>query len=834
MNPRNLGRISVSVLFGAAVSASLAAREIAVSDPLDLAKAAIDLKPGDTLVLAPGTWHDLDINLAGAGTPEAPIVFSGSPNGATLLTGRTHLGLSGTHLEVRNLHFFKAEPPDGSDSLVSFRHADKSASDSRLTGVFFDACNPADQDRRYAWVRLYGLKNRVDHCLFSGQTHSGVTVQVMMNVPEAGHRIDHNHFLDRAPGSGNGFECIQVGQSRDSMKIGRVQVDSNLFENCDGETEIVSSKTCENVIRRNLFYRSFGTLTLRHGDDCLVEDNVFIGDGKKGAGGIRIIGSGHTVRGNYFEGLSSYTGGVIVLYSGKPDSPLSGYFAADRARIERNLFYGIEGVTLYLIGGYAGKDRFILPTGVMVRGNLLHQKDGRFVQVAGQLEDAVFEENILVAPTETGRTDLTGFALKSLRFERNDDGLVVPSGPGSEALPHPPALLRRREVGPDWTMGTPEMVVLDPTQLLTATRSEGTAASELAAEEVLKADLILDAGTLYSVTANQRVPPSGDIRDYYSTGPYWWRNPDTENGLPYVRIDGKFNPERDRVSDRTPFHAMIADTWTLAIAFVTTGDERYAQFARKLLHNWFLDEKNGMRPNLRHAQAIPGRTDGRGTGIIDALVLVELTDAIRMLEFSFSWPHSERASLKRWFEEYLEWLTYHPNGIDERSSENNHGTAYDLQQLAIADFLGKKFMVHDILKRVAEIRISTQITPEGTQPLELARTRSWSYCTENLEHFSRIAAIARKYDFDLFGYTSDQGSSVKGALDALIPHACHPQETWKNEQVTEWQTEYLYASLSIAAGLMPREGYDRYLDCMKPPHDALLSILMRPSQPIGR
>ena len=325
---------------------------------------------------------------------------------------------------------------------------------------------------------------------------------------------------------------------------------------------------------------------------------------------------------------------------------------------------------------------------------------------------------------------------------------------------------------------------------------ERTKASKKLIEGAIReADRIIRAGRTYSVTANDRVPPSGDIRSYYSTGPYWWRNPDTEDGLPYVRRDGEFNPERDMVSDRPALHGMVADVWNLVMAYQASGDERYSLYAQKLIRIWFLDSDTGMLPNLTHAQAIPGITEGRGTGIIDALVFVELMDALKLLKNSYTWSLAEQAALSDWFRRYLQWLSNHPNGAHERKAKNNHGTAYDLQQLAIADYLGEVDLAAQIIERVKSERIAKQITPEGLQPLEFARTRSWSYCTENLEHFARIAALARRYGHNLFKYRSDEGANLLVALNYVLPHIRDPEATWPGKQVTDWQFEYLYATV---------------------------------------
>ena len=47
----------------------------------------------------------------------------------------------------------------------------------------------------------------------------------------------------------------------------------------------------------------------------------------------------------------------------------------------------------------------------------------------------------------------------------------------------------------------------------------------------------------YSVLDKEGIAPSGDKKDYVSFGTYWWPNPDTGDGLPYIVRDGELNPE---------------------------------------------------------------------------------------------------------------------------------------------------------------------------------------------------------------------------------------------------------------------------------------------------
>ena len=155
------------------------------------------------------------------------------------------------------------------------------------------------------------------------------------------------------------------------------------------------------------------------------------------------------------------------------------------------------------------------------------------------------------------------------------------------------------------------------------------------------ADRALGAGP-FAVTHKELAPPSGDKHDYMSVAPYWWPNPRTADGLPYLRRDGEVNPERDQTSDRKRFGDLIQCVKTLALGYFFTGRENYAAHAAKLLRAWFIDDATQMNPHLRYAQAIPGLNQGRGAGIIETHNLPELLDAVGLLNASSQWRQAEQ------------------------------------------------------------------------------------------------------------------------------------------------------------------------------------------------
>ena len=773
---------------------------VVVGNAGELEAALKSAQPGATIQLAAGEWKDLEISIEADGEAGKPIIIEAEEAGRVRLTGAVEIRLAGQHLVLRGLHFDKAVLPEGGEALVCLRgESGEEAMDCRLTDLYFDRCNPEDPLENYPWIRMYGHRNRVDHCRFEGQDHKGRAIQVRVYEADAAHRIDYNYFLDRLAGAeSNGYEVIQVGLSGDSMKAGNVVIERNIFESCDGETEIISSKSWHNIIRENLFLNSSGTVTLRHGRNCEVTGNVFIGEGKEGSGGVRVIDSGHVVRGNYFSGLTGRTGAVLVLYCGIPDSPLSGYFPASDTLVEGNMFTGNTGNSIYLTGGFGARNRVLLPQNVRLEGNTFGRPSAHgVVAIAGSLPDLQLKANRYESGMETGLSPSRGLASM-------EDG---------QSVPKPPEVPDRTEVGPGWLVDLPQLMLLDPSRLRNLCHPANKAEQAMREGFLAEADRILEASQLYSVTFNERIAPSGDPHDYYSTGPYWWPNPDTADGLPYIRIDGKFNPERDRVSDREPFTRKVHDTRILSIALVLSGEARYGEQAARLLRTWFLDPGTRMNPNLNHAQAIPGVTDGRGTGIIDTHPLAELVDAISLVGDGNFLSRGESARLDEWLKQFADWMLYSENGIDERQATNNHGTAYDLQLRALLWKTGQKQRLRQYLATVSLPRIGSQIQADGRQPRELARTRTWSYCTENLEHFFKLGLIADSVGIDLLHHVSESGSSLQGALAFLLPYACD-SGSWPYEQVTAWQDGYIRNVLYIAREVYPDLPVAEKLDCL--------------------
>jgi hypothetical protein len=187
---------------------------------------------------------------------------------------------------------------------------------------------------------------------------------------------------------------------------------------------------------------------------------------------------------------------------------------------------------------------------------------------------------------------------------------------------------------------------------------------------------------------------------------------------------------------------------------------------------------------MKYGQAIPGRNEGRGSGIIDTRYFVRVLDAVRLLEQSNSWTQSDSEALKRWMAEYLRWLMTSEAGQDERSGNNNHGTWFDAQAAGLALYVGDRELARQIIEAAKKSRIEACIEPDGSQPAELQRTKSLHYCVFNLSAMATLARLGESVDVDLWSYESADGRSLRRALDFLTPYLLREQE-WKHEQIED-------------------------------------------------
>lgn len=301
---------------------------------------------------------------------------------------------------------------------------------------------------------------------------------------------------------------------------------------------------------------------------------------------------------------------------------------------------------------------------------------------------------------------------------------------------------------------------------------------------------------LYSVISKTLTPDSGDKHDYMSFGPYWWPDPKKEDGLPFINRDGEVNPaSRDSRSDRPKLSALTDELKILSMAYYLSKDNKYAERGAALINTWFLDKNTRMNPNLNYGQAIPGRAKGRGIGIIETRKLDKIVDALILFSGSKEFTDDIIRGTKKWFNDYLTWLLTSKNGQDEAKTKNNHGTWYDFQVAALALYCDRKDDALTVFKRVDSLRIPKQIKEDGSQPHELARTRSFDYSKMNIQGFLKLARLAEHLDFDL--WNSNEKRLLKAVL-FLEPYS-NEEMKWPHKQIKTIRVESLFMVLKLAA-----------------------------------
>lgn len=356
-----------------------AAKTITVTNATALMQADKTAVPGDIILLQKGDWHNANIQLNANGTEKLPITYKVENAGSVWLTGQSSLSLGGSWLVIEGWHF--TDGFAGKKAVISFRSSKTQlANHCRLTNTVIDGFNnPKRMDENY-WVELHGRNNRIDHCQFRDKQNMGVLLAVILDndlSKENYHSIDHNHFGFRIPLASNTGEMIRVGVSEHCEFNSNTQITDNFFDNCDGETEIISIKSGANTIRGNLFKECQGSVVLRHGNKNLVMDNLFLGNGKIGTGGVRIINEGNWVLNNFFyrcrgEGFRA----PLCIMNGVPNSPAFRYLPVKDALVANNSF-----VDCAPLGFCEGSDteRSQAPVNVLMVNNIIHNKTDKLV-----------------------------------------------------------------------------------------------------------------------------------------------------------------------------------------------------------------------------------------------------------------------------------------------------------------------------------------------------------------------------------------------------------------------------------------------------------------------
>jgi hypothetical protein len=310
-------------------------------------------------------------------------------------------------------------------------------------------------------------------------------------------------------------------------------------------------------------------------------------------------------------------------------------------------------------------------------------------------------------------------------------------------------------------------------------------AGQLLSKEILiKANEDLKSKPI-TVTAFHSERSAGGVHDFFSEADYWWPDALNPSG-PYIQKDGQTNPANfsEHRLAMIRFSQMVGN---LTSAYLLTNDNKYAVKAIQHCKAWFLDTATKMNPSLLYAQAIKGKVTGRGVGIIDMIQMMEVAQSIMVLEKQHAIKAEDLIEIKKWFQQYLQWVTTHPYGIDEREAKNNHGTCWTMQVAVFAKLVNDKTLLNYCDNRFKTLLLPSQMDLNGSFPLELKRTKPYGYSLFNLDAMFTLAQVLSTKENNLWEFKTANGVSLKKGIDFLYPFVANKNSWTLPKDIMYWE-----------------------------------------------
>ena len=325
----------------------------------------------------------------------------------------------------------------------------------------------------------------------------------------------------------------------------------------------------------------------------------------------------------------------------------------------------------------------------------------------------------------------------------------------------------------------------------------------------------------WTVTSDRPKGIDLDPHDYYSEDPYWWPNSDNNEGTPYVVRDGQINPNRFQ-ANHAALNAMCDAVFTLGTAAFLLDDARYAQRAARVVQTWFIIPRTRMNPSLEYARTIPGSAAVRGAGILEGRIFIRAIQGMEFLAQTGAWDAKEQAAVRKWFEEYLHWLTQSRNADDEKTSGNHHGSWWTAQVAAVATFVANGTAEQAAFNYYRDRIFPRQIRPDGSAPREESRPRSLVLSVFNLEAYTVVCRIAQVQGVDLWS-VGGKNTNISAVINYLSPYLADPHR-WSKEQAGDFPTDGLY-SLAFAGMGLNKPEYVALFRKLERPDGAWLSFV---------
>ena len=398
---------------------------------MDLNSVCSVASPGDTLFIESGTFEDVSLDLYAKGTKDLPIYVLSKNPGELILKGGSSLNLSGEHYVISGIHFDGGYSEDG--AVISFRAKDgnRLASGVRVTQCAISNYSNPDRIASDHWIEVFGRENRFDHNYVGTKFNLGATMVMRLAdsvSTDNRNSIDSNYFAPKPRLGSNGGETLRIGSSAHSLKKGGAIVVANYFDRCSGEVEVLSIKSSDNAVTDNVFFECSGVLALRHGNCNKIYRNKFFGNDKSETGGLRVINAGHSIRDNYFQGVTGKRFfAALAVMNGVPNSAINRYHQVSGVDISNNTWVNCENISF---GVGSDNERTATPElSVFANNSIIYSNPANAPNFLDDVDGIEFRENVT-----NSFTSLDGFtplqsSLASIQVKKDDTSLRSLVGP---------------------------------------------------------------------------------------------------------------------------------------------------------------------------------------------------------------------------------------------------------------------------------------------------------------------------------------------------------------------------------------------------------------------
>ncbi|HEU5167920.1 MAG TPA: polysaccharide lyase 6 family protein [Chitinophagaceae bacterium] len=373
-----------------------------MSSIADLQKAINEAMPGDIILLKKGIYTTTaDILINKTGTKEKPITIAAEELAGTEITGKGGFNLvsPASYIIIRGFKFTheasKAKCSPGS-SFCQWTH------------------NIFETPGTGEYLTIAGSDHEVDHNTFQNKDSLGRFLAIRGTGNQIAERlwIHHNYFkTQKNQGGSNGAEAFQFGLSGFSLSSSNSIVEYNLFEDCDGENELISIKASRVTVRYNTIRNCPAQFTLRHGNFNQVYGNYFIN-----TPGLRIFGDDHLIHSNHFEscsiGINIGNGGAEVA----DGAPLTSHDRPDRVLIAFNTLVNNKANIIQTARANGLGSTFITVANNIIQGG------GPAASIVGPATNYFWEGNIIFNTNGSGDMPAGSFIITDPKLIKDASG----------------------------------------------------------------------------------------------------------------------------------------------------------------------------------------------------------------------------------------------------------------------------------------------------------------------------------------------------------------------------------------------------------------------------